>query len=496
MKGTTNLLNFYNLFKTSKNLTKEHSIQSYLKIENLKECEILSLFSLCQKLQESPHTNFYLFENFYINYQIPQIGKEFDLLKFGKDKIINIELKSQQVEEDKLIKQLQRNFYYLSALQKTIHCYVFVENTNQIYQYISQKNSLEKVDTSKIIQELTEINPETIHPNNLFVPTNYLVSPFNNTESFICNQYFLTNQQEQICKEILQQIKQTKNLTFSIAGQAGTGKTLLTYHIAKKLRQEHQVVIVHCAKHNNGTHELTKQDWDIKEIKALDQVLQSQANVIIIDESQRLSLRQLENILKVQNQKTLIFAHDVHQRLNKANQAKQTVQRILDQANKRYELNHKIRHNKEVAYFIKKLFNPNNKSDQDSRPDNFCNISLYCVNQIKEAEDCVSFLQQQGWKHIYLSTDLIKQDPLDSVKFSSTTSSHDAIGQEWDNIVTTITSDFYYTENGKLSYKTKPYYNPLETLFQALTRARKKLCMVIINNPDIFKKCAEIISKN
>lgn len=139
MKKTTNLLNFYNLFKISENLIKECSIKNYLKIESLKECEILSLFSLCQKLQESSHANFYLFENFYINYQIPQIGKEFDLLKFGKDKIINIELKSQQVEENELIKQLQRNFYYLSALQRTIHCYIFLENNNQIYQYIYLK---------------------------------------------------------------------------------------------------------------------------------------------------------------------------------------------------------------------------------------------------------------------------------------------------------------------------------------------------------------------
>lgn len=497
MKGTTNLLNFYNLFKTSKNLTKEHSIQNYLKIENLKEHESQNLFSLCQKIQESSHTNFYLFENFYINYQIPQIGKEFDLLKFGKNKIINIELKSQQINEDKLIKQLQRNFHYLSPLQKTIHCYVFLENNNEFYQYIPQRNSLEKIEIFEIIQTLKEINLETIHPDNLFVPTNYLISPFNNTEFFIHDQYFLTNQQEQICKEILQQIKQTKNPIFSIAGQAGTGKTLLTYHIAKELlRQEYQVAIVHCAKRNEGIYRLIKQGWDIKEIKALDQVLQSQANIIIIDESQRLSLWQLKNILKVQNQKTLIFAHDVYQKLNKTNQAEQIVQGIIDQANKRYELNHKIRHNKEVAYFIKKLFDPNNKSDQDSHPKFFYNVSLYYANDLEEAKLYINFLQQQGWKHIYLSTDLINQDPLNSVKFSSTTSSHDAIGQEWDNIVVTITSNFYYRENGKLSYKAKSYYNPLETLFQALTRARKKLCIVIINNPNIFKKCTEIITKN
>lgn len=468
MKETTNLLNFYNLFKTSKEFIKEDIIQKYLQIKNMKEHEVLCLFSLCREIQESLDVDFYLFESFYINYQIPQIGKEFDLLKFGKNKIINIELKSQQVNEDKLIKQSQRNFYYLSPLQRTIHCYVFLENSNQIYQYIPQKNSLEKVNISKIIQELREISLETIHPDNLFVPTNYLVSPFNNTKSFICDEYFLTNQQEQICKEILRQIQQQSKFIFSVSGQAGTGKTLLTYHIAKELRQKYKVTIVHCAKHNDGTLKLIEQGWDIKEVRYLNHVLQSQADIVIIDESQRLSLWQLEEILKVQNQKTLIFTHDVRQKLNRTNEAEQTVQKIINQANQHYELNHKIRHNKEIAYFIKKLFNPNNKSDQDSRPRSFYNISLYYVNNLEEAEIYINFLQQQGWKHIYLSTDLIKQDPLNSVKFSSTTSSHDSIGQEWNNIVATITSDFCYTEDGKLSYKAEYYYNPLETLFQVL----------------------------
>lgn len=172
------------------------------------------------------------------------------------------------------------------------------------------------------------------------------------------------------------------------------------------------------------------------------------------------------------------------------------MQTIVDQANKHYELSHKIRHNKEIAFFIKKLFDPNNKSDQDSRPSNFCNIFLYYANNSKEAENYVNFLKEQNWKYIYLSTDLHNPDPLSSVKFSSTTSSHDVIGQEWDNVIATITSDFYYTENGKLSYRARYYYNPLETLFQALTRTRKKLCMVIVNNIDIYKKCIEIIDED
>jgi hypothetical protein len=47
------------------------------------------------------------------------LEKEFDLLLFGKDCIINIELKSISTEE-KIFKQLERNKYYLSFIEKNI----------------------------------------------------------------------------------------------------------------------------------------------------------------------------------------------------------------------------------------------------------------------------------------------------------------------------------------------------------------------------------------
>jgi hypothetical protein len=39
--------------------------------------------------------------------------------------------------------------------------------------------------------------------DKLFNPSNYLVSPFNSTDRFIKNEYFLTNQQENIKASIL-----------------------------------------------------------------------------------------------------------------------------------------------------------------------------------------------------------------------------------------------------------------------------------------------------
>ena len=56
--------------------------------------------------------NIFVVDNYYIGFSIPQIGKEFDLLRFGKENIINIELKTDSTIE-KIHQQQVRNYYYL-----------------------------------------------------------------------------------------------------------------------------------------------------------------------------------------------------------------------------------------------------------------------------------------------------------------------------------------------------------------------------------------------
>ncbi|MCH5323441.1 MAG: ATP-binding protein [Helicobacter sp.] len=308
----------------------------------------------------------------------------------------------------------------------------------------------------------------------------------------------MTEHQEQICKDIETKIEQKSHYIFSISGQAGTGKTLLTYHIAKILMQQnYKVMIVHCASSNSGIYELKKLGWNIYTIKEFNKIQQIQADIIIIDEAQRISMDQLKKILKIWENKVLIFSHDVNQKLNKTNEAKEVTQAIQEAAKEtNRKLSNKIRHNKEMAYFITKIFNLNSEKYKDLKPESFNNIFLYYANNLQDAKKYIDFLVGKNWQHIYLSTDLIKEDKLKQVQFTSNMSSHQAIGQEWDNIIVTITEDFYYTGQGELSYKAKYFYNPLETLFQALTRVRKQLMLVIINNPDIYKKCVEILHES
>lgn len=495
-----NLLKIDNLFVSKPTVLEEEYIKEYLNLDKIKDKELITLNALCNTIRQNVVT-YHVFDNFYLNYEIPQIGKEFDLLRIGVKSVVNIELKSQKVDEEDIQKQLERNYYYLSFLQKEIYCYSFVMDgdTNRLYYYNNEKNSIEELhsisDLISDINDLVDIKEDNI--DNLFDPSNYLISPFNTTDQFINDEYFLTKHQEQIRDEIIKKIQSNStDKIFSISGAAGTGKTLLTYDIAKALRNiGKRVTIIHCAQTNNGIYKLQSvYKWNIITIRNYI-VNTLPSDVLIFDESQRISKAALDNIIGNES-KFILFSHDINQKLNRTNQASLVVKHIESIANKNnHKLKSKIRHNKNLASFIKKFYDLTQiKSDPLSRKD-YDNISFYYTKEISDASSYIEHLKSQGWEHIYLSNSLHTADPLDNLVFTSFKSSHKVIGQEYENVVVTISKDFYYTEDKKLSYNANYYYNPLETLFQAITRTRKNLTFVIIDNENVYKKCIQIVNR-
>ncbi|WP_052306434.1 DNA/RNA helicase domain-containing protein [Helicobacter cetorum] len=310
-----NLLSLAQAFDTLdensyKNFLNHHGIQA------IKNHEIESLKNLIQAL----NSNQTILHHFYVGYIIPQISKEFDLLRFGENCIINIELKEQQSEE-KIQEQLIRNKYYLGSLGKTIHCYTFTSSDGQLY-YLNSNDITEKINFENLIEHL--INQELQHIDNidaLFKPSNYLVSPFNDTEKFLENKYFLTDRQQTIQKDILQAIeKSPSTLFFSITGKAGTGKTLLTYDIAKKaIKNNKKVLVIHCGNLNKGHETIDKQDkWEIIGIKDCFVKNLYSYDLIIIDETQRIYRNQLDEIIDAikKHNKKCIFSYDETQTLS------------------------------------------------------------------------------------------------------------------------------------------------------------------------------------
>ena len=241
----------------------------------LKPREIVNLESLCSTLRQHGCT-MSDFDGYFVGFKIDQIGKEFDLLRFGSNYSINIEIKDELdplTKEDKILKQLRKNHYYLKSLGRDLRMFTYVENDG-FYEYLLDSDSIEKTTTSAVASCIRSNRVDySIDPSKEFIPSNYLVSPFNSTSRFLNGEYFLTSAQQQIKNDIFSEIEDTPFMYFTISANAGTGKTLLMYDIAKDMiQQDKNIIIIHCGMLNGG-HATLRDDhhWNILPIRSYHQ---------------------------------------------------------------------------------------------------------------------------------------------------------------------------------------------------------------------------------
>jgi Cdc6-like AAA superfamily ATPase len=492
-------INLLSLVNAKKDLapTVFNSYISHFDIK-IKESELEDLESLVYELIKILK-EVDILEGFYVGYTINQIGKEFDLLRFGESNIINIELKRENTG-DRIKKQLIKNKYYLGFLGKKVLNFTYVAEEMKLF-YLDENEELIEVEYSFLISELNEqrlIEIEDIH--KLFDPSNYLVSPFNSTEAFIANQYFLTEHQDVIKNSILNLSTETGPSFISIEGYAGTGKTLLIYDIAKEyINSSKRVLIFHCGVLNDGHIKLRDDySWEISSIKYYDSYDLSKYDLIILDETQRILKHQLEVFLlkiKETNAKC-IFSYDSQQCLASWEIKNNIPQYITDQVSpKHFKLTEKIRTNKEIASFIKNLFDLSKKNPNQE----YSNVYVQYFSTVLGAKKYIEVLKSHGWKVINYTPSRFNNYPYDRFQNGYDDSAHKVIGQEFDNVVAVLDEYFYYDQNGRLStqgWHTSPYYHPTKMLFQIVTRARKKLHIIIIKNEAILNECLNILQSN
>ncbi|EHZ2782529.1 DUF2075 domain-containing protein [Vibrio parahaemolyticus] len=485
-------INILSLVQANNNLSSESfaSYTGHYGIE-IKPNEIVDLTQLIDRMyQIVPFVN--LFNDFYVGYKIQHISKEFDLLRFGDNYIINIELKNSSKEE-KIQKQLIRNKYYLSHIKKVVHNFTYVVSTNTLYQ-LNANDTLDKVDFSLLIQILTNQNLLKIeNPDSLFNPSDYLVSPFNSTQKFLNNNYFLTNQQEEFKNNILKRFALTCPDFIAITGSAGTGKTLLTYDIAKSLMGSKRIVIVHCGNLNEGHLRLNQQGWNIVAIKYFHNYNLNNLDLVIIDEAQRIYASQFEKLIedaKSSNAK-ILFSYDKKQTLSRKETLVDIDSRIDAIPNIiKYNLSNKIRTNKEIASFIKLLFN---RKRTDVKYLGCGNVDFDYFTDAEDVKNYTRLISNDGWEVLRLTPSIHHVEHHESYSDVSSKCSHAVIGQEFDNVAVIIDEYYSYDSQGKLIYNTHTYYDSVKMLFQNITRTRKRLKLIIISNEQVLNQCINIL---
>lgn len=480
---------------------KYNSLEIAQKYKYLKANEIQTLKILCNRFKLA-HAGYDVFNGYIIGYTIPQISKEFDLLRFGTNSLINIELKgtlNESVKNSKILSQMRQNYYYLKFLGKELYLYTFIEDDG-IYKYSIDEDSIEKIDIEALITVLqAQQIDEEVDMENIFIPSNYLVSPFNKTDSFIKKEYFLTNDQEGTKIEILKGIAKRGWGFFCISANAGTGKTLLVYDIAREFIQDKKSVLaIHCGKLNQGHNLLNeKYNWNIISIGSINnytvQEYLSGRDLIIIDEAQRIREKQLKLLVDVaiENKISIIFSYDVEQYLSEG-ESRDIKEFLLvnypgcEVYNK--TLTNKIRTNKEMASFITNLKHIGHSNAYL----NYKNVTIEYFEDIHEVKNYIEYLEDCGeWRAITYTNSQYSREPLDRLASISETNAHDVIGQEFGKVVLVMDDNFQYDEHGVLNCA-RNYYSTKGMFYQIVTRVVDEMKIIVLNNPHLYKRLLEI----
>ena len=491
---SVNILSIIEAYRKLSNTLFQKLMNSYGITSGIKNYELNGIESFVDELLKA-NNNISIVNRYYLGYSIPQIGKEFDLLRFGHNYIINIEIKTESSIE-KILKQQQKNKYYLSFLDKPLHIYTFISNENKLYKLVIRNNGdeIEEITFNELCNIL--MSQEVVTFNNiddLFNPSDYLVSPFNSPEKFMSEGYFLTVQQEQIYKEIQTKLSDTATNFIALTGGAGTGKTLLTYHIAKEtIQRGKKVLILHCAPLNSGHQILMDEyNWSIYMPKYAPNTIDF--DLIIIDEAQRMYPYQFDKYIREVRtlNKKCIFSYDEKQYLRDNEKQYHTKERIEKELLcTPYKLTDKIRTNKEIAYFIRQLFNiKKNIPNID-----YTNIELTYCKDCYSAKLLLQELLERGWKTPNYTPGTRSFFHYEAYLSNDTESAHSVVGQEFNNVVVVIDESFKYNSQGDL-IADNTYYSQRQMLYQIITRTRKKLHIVIINNEVMLNRCIDILSK-
>ena len=468
--------------------------------------ELTGLASFLSKLDElapnSPDEITRIIDGCYLGFSIPRISKEFDCLWIGENTIVNVELKSRNIGAERMKKQLVNNRYYLGHLKRSINSFTFDSSTGNCYTLDSSEIIISS-SVTEIAKALYKVHQEILFNANiedLFPPEQFLVSPFNSTEAFLKGHYFLTNQQQEIKKRILLFMDDPSAQCFcALTGGPGSGKTLLMYDIAKEIKASGKDVLIgHAGGLNEGQKAMIDEGWKIRPTKSIlsfdfssgDIIEWEDADIYLIDEAQR--CYNLDYIIKgvTDKGKKCLLTFDGEQVMSIWEKKRDNNSKIKDLVGDFcFSLTSNIRTNAAVYEFVRALFDLS-KSVNKPIGDNV-EIS-YCQN-IGEAVTLLLILKSKGFHVPKFTPRLHGVEEYEAWFPSGEQSAHEVIGQEFDYVTGLMSDKMMYDVNGKLISCGNYYYSEDRMLYQILTRARKKIHLVIVNNPIVLKRCLKLI---
>lgn len=478
--------------------------KKYLKI---KSWEMSGLKTFSQKLDSVMKNAAEL--KFYYSFVMPKLGKEFDLLRVNDEYVVNIELKSGNVTDEVIRKQLLQNRYYLATLGKNMYSYTYVSSTDRLVRLSGSGRLMEACfeDLADILHK--QLNCYNDNIEDLFKEEKYLISPLTDPDKFLRQEYFLTSQQKDIKKQILNHINQkseshNKLSIQGFTGFPGTGKTILLYDIAMLLSRREKVCVFHLGPH---TKELEQLNQRLKRIdfyynETIDPRLINQPySAIFIDEGHRLTKAALHDILLLADrcQVPVILSYDREDALSPKERemyGADLIEKIPGYV--RYHLTNRIRLNSELSSFIRCAMHADFQNHRNEYP----SVSLAYACSRQETVILLHNFMKEEYFYIWdslLGEPVKEYGDFDHHKYDTDSQDHEvskAICKEYPRVTMLIDSSFYYDESRFLRSETQNRQDSkVRNLFHGLSRAKEQIAIIVENNELVFDTLLSIIQK-
>lgn len=446
-------------------ITRNQNIECLQKLERqlsgrtyflkMREWELESMKALVRELEVHMQDVHAL--RFFYSFQVPRLGKEFDLLQIKDDQIVNIELKSGKVSDEAVRKQLLQNRYYLSVQGKMIQSYTYISSQERLVR-LNNHDHIVEADWDQLRLALQRQSKDYEGDiEDLFQAEMYLFSPVTEPERFLNKEYFLTSQQKDIERRILDKIRKVKYGYFWFSGLPGTGKTLLLYDIAMKLSVHQKVCMIHCGE--------TGKEWKILHDRLLRIAFLSDSRLeectdfkeysaILVDEAHLLTEEKLHVILELSEKHPVIFSSDDEDMISDEEMDRTMIREIEHLPDiQSFHLTNRIRTNAELSSFIQNMMHLPEKRTVRYYP----HIQVVYANDEEEAEILLKGYQDQ--------------------------------------LVFIIDERYYYDEKGYLREQRQKQQKPtaVRMLFHRLNEAREEFAIIVKRNEAVYEVLLELL---
>ncbi len=467
-------------------ITRQQNMEQLQKLERqlsgrehflrLREWELDSMRALVKQLEL--HMQKVSALRFFYSFQIPRLGKEFDLIQIKDEHIVNIELKSGAVSDEMIKKQLIQNRYYLSVLTRPIYSYTYISSENRLVRLTNHDHIVE-ADWESLCDILSRDSRDYQGDiEELFRAEYYLISPITDPVKFLNKEYFLTSQQRDIRRQILRKIRAEHSGYFLFTGLPGTGKTLLLYDIAMELSDRRKVCMIHCSEAGKKweiLHERLHRIDFLSDSRLLDdgKDIFAEYSAVLVDEAHLLSVEKLRFILRCAGDRPVIFSSDSEDMISPYELDRGNLHVIEGlQGIQIFRLTNRIRTNAELSSFIQNIMH----IPAGRRLKEYPHIEVVYANDDGEAANLLDDYRARGYWY--------KADGGNSYGSRNAEPSGGV-----DSLVVVMDDHYYYDEEGYLrSLEAKDRANVfnVRSLFHYLNQAKEILAIVVKGNPEVY----------